>query len=79
MMVMETFLCLAREALLLAPSRLESSGVWRGSSKPNPRLGRPQGVPRDVGVVVLRGRGMGQHWAQEPFAVGWVKFGVGAF
>lgn len=78
-MVMETFLCLAREALFLAPSRLESSGVWRGSSKPNPRLGRPQGVLRDVGVVVLRGRGMGQHWAQEPFAVEWVKFGVGAF
>lgn len=30
-MLMETFLCLAREDLLLAPSRLESSGVWRGS------------------------------------------------
>lgn len=54
MMLVETFLCLAREVLLLGPSRLKSSGVWRGSSKHKPRLRRPQGVPRDVGAVVLR-------------------------
>lgn len=39
-------------------------------------LGRPQGIPKDVDAVVHRGHGMEQPWAQERFAVGWVKFGV---
>lgn len=36
------------------------AGVWRGGSKPGHELGRPQGVPKDVGVVIHRGHGTGQ-------------------
>lgn len=57
-----------------APGSQQVGEQWvgRGSSKHKPRLRRPWGVPRDVGAVVLRDCGMGQHWA-----MGWVKFCVG--
>lgn len=77
-MLVETFLCLAREVLPLAPSRLEGSGVWRGSSKHKPRLRRPQRVPRDVGAVVTQTQCNGAALGPgKPFAMGWVKLGVG--
>lgn len=77
-MAAETLPCLARETPHLTPGRLESSGVWRDGLKPSHELGTPPGVPKDDGAVVRRGHGTGQPWAQESFAVGWVKFGVGS-
>lgn len=77
MMLMETFLCLARKVLLLAPSRLETVGCRGAAKSTTPGWGDLRESTETLVLWYSEVMGWGSIGHREPFAMEWVKFGVG--